>query len=458
MRKKRKKTRRIVIPVISGAALILMLAAAIYIGYIYKYAKNWEGLIYPGITIADIDMGGKTREEAIELLKSKYGDVLLKKKITIKTDAKSYEIDYARLNARYNISEQADEAFRFGKDLNFFKKYDMIKEPEEKLLELSFAYNGKYIKDVIAAIEKDVNKEPVNGAIEMVSSGKFKVTPDIKGYKLLSENLEKEINSKINGELSGDITIKAPIEELRAKLTQELLASIDTKVSSFITNFATSSGDRANNIELATKAINGKLLMPGDTFSFNEIVGQRTAERGYKSAPVIIGFKVEQDFGGGICQVSSTLYNAVLRMGLKSAERVHHTLTSTYVLPGMDATVDWGNLDYKFTNTLEFPIYLEGFSTIKRELVFNIYTNSSIGNKTYKVWNEVYQTVQPQVKYEDDPSLPVGETRVIQQAIVGQKVKVYRATYENNVQISQEVISDDYYKPVDGKIKRGTKK
>jgi len=113
--------------------------------------------------------------------------------------------------------------------------------------------------------------------------------------------------------------------------------------------------------------------MPGETFSFNQVVGERTEQRGYQSGPVIVGNQVESGLGGGICQVSSTLYNTILLGNINATERMHHTMPSSYVPLGMDATVDWGNIDYKFRNNLQSPVYIEAY-TSNGNVVFNLYS------------------------------------------------------------------------------------
>ncbi len=197
----------------------------------------------------------------------------------------------------------------------------------------------------------------------------------------MDDKLEKEILSKINGDIkTPDIVVEAEIKTILANITKEKLQTINTTLSSFSSNFSSSAYGRSTNITLATKSINGTLLMPGQSFSFNGTVGQRTAAKGYKPAPVDIGTKVSTDYGGGICQVSTSLYNAIIRSNIKSTERNHHSIPSTYIPLGMDATVDWGNLDYKFINTLKFPIYIESF-VHNKILTFNIYSNSSLNNR-----------------------------------------------------------------------------
>lgn len=454
--KKAIKARRRLIFSAILITFVLLGSVSTYAGYVYQKVKSWENLIYPGLSIEGIDMSGKSLVEAKEILESEYGKVILKKQVNIASDNKVYTIDYSKLDAKYNINSIVEEALTYGKNLNLIKKYEIIKNPVERQLELEFSYDGNHVQQVIELMEKEINKKPVNAKVEMVSSGKFKVTNDVKGYRLQSDQLKDAILDSINGELGENINIKAPIEELTAAVTADKLAQIDTKISTFTTNYQTSSVERAYNIELSTKAINGTVLMPGDTFSFNDIVGERTAARGYREAPVIIGNKIESGLGGGICQVSSTLYNAILKTGLKSTQRVHHTLPSSYVPLGLDATVDWGNIDYRFKNTFEHPIFIEGYVR-DRNLYFNLYSKSDLTVRTYNITNEVYETVNATVKTIDDPNLPVGQTVIEQKALNGFKVKVTRSIYENGNLISSEVISNDFYQPVQGIIKKGTK-
>ncbi len=454
----KKNSKKIIVVALSVLTLAAVGGAVGYTGYAYKISKNWEGFIYPGTKIMGVDMGGKTKEDAIKLLKEKYGDVVVKKKIDIKYNGKDYSLDYSKLNARYDIDEVVNEAFSVGKDLSLFSKKDVIKKGTEKEYSLTFDYDAKYVDELVATMEKEINKNPVEGSIQMVSRGNFKVTQDQKGYKLQSDKLKQDIKDKINGDTqNSNISIDAPVETLTAVKTAEKLSTINSVVATFSTNYTTSNDNRSNNIDLATNSINGKLLMPGDSFSFNEIVGQRTVARGYKEAGVIINNKLDSGIGGGICQVSSTLYNAMLLANINASERTHHSLKSSYVPLGMDATVDWGNLDLKFKNTLPYPIYLEGY-TQNKNVYFNIYSNNSLTGKSYKIVNDVYQTVDFKVTTKNDATMPEGKQEYEQKGATGYRVKVYRATYESGKEVKRDLLYEDYYKPVNAILKVGTKK
>lgn len=438
---------------------ILMLACVVsFANYSYIKVKQWDSLILPKVKIENEDLTGKTKQQAQTILKDKYSNKVIKKKITIVTDEKKYIVDYAMLDAKYNIDEAVNQAISYGSDMNIFRRYKAIRKPVNKNIKLTFKYNDKIIDIILAEIAKDTNKEPVNATINKVKDGKFIITKDRIGKLLESDKLKKEIKSKINGVITEEvIIIKTPVKDLKPKVTSVQLKTINTKISNYNTNFSSSKEGRITNIGLSTKSINGTLLMPGDVFSFNAVVGKRTASRGYQTAGVIIGDKLEQGLGGGICQTSSTLYNAMLTTGIVSVERIHHTISSGYIPKGQDATVDYGNLDYKFKNTFKYPIYIEG-SSANGNLNFNIYSNSELTKKTYRILNEVNGVTQPITQIIQDPIKYVGEKEIVKTGYAGFKVKISRQTYKNGKLVKTEVISNDTFHVINGVVKIGTKK
>jgi len=438
--------------------LVVILGTSGYFGYIYYSTQKWTSLVYPGVKIGEVDVSGKTLAEAKDMVTKKYQSTILKKNIHIKTPLKTYSLNYTKINAKYNIDDVVKEAFDYGKNLNLYEKYKLISNPVGKVLNMKFTYNPTPLNNLISTMEKEINTTPQNGSLSMIG-GNFIVTPDKKGYKLMDTKLKKEILSKISGDIKApDILVEAEIDTVSADITKEKLQTVNTKLSSFSSNFSTSDADRSTNITLATNSINGTLLMPGQSFSFNGTVGKRTAAKGYKPAPVDIGTKVSSDYGGGICQVSTSLYNTVIRSNIKSTERYHHSIPSTYIPLGMDATVDWGNLDYKFTNTLKYPVYI-GSTVINKILTFNVYSNSSLNNKSYNLVHDIYDSVQPgPTQYIDDPTLPVGSVIQEQFPLIGYKVRTFKDTIQNGKVINHELISNDIY-PVKAEVIRiGIKK
>jgi vancomycin resistance protein YoaR len=442
--------------IITTAIIIALGTTSIPIGYVSATGSNWSDVIYPGVYIEDIDVSGKQLSEVEQLIQEKYEKTLISKKIEIKANDKTYTLDYEKLEAEYNIPEVAKEAFSYGKQGNMIERYRLIKAAEKKKFKLDFTYNQKPIDEFVEKIEKDMNREAIDAKIS-ITKGNIKITPEANGLKLEKDKLKQAIIQQVEDEFSEENKkIEATVAVVKPQLTSEKLSAIDTRVSTFSTSFTSSTANRINNIDLSTRAINGTLLMPGETFSFNETVGERTRARGYKEAGVIIGDRIESGLGGGICQVSSTLYNAMLKSSIKATERRNHSLPLSYIGKGLDATVDWGNIDLKFKNTLDIPIYIEGYVENKN-VYFNVYSSKDLTKKSYEMVTEITDTIQPTIKYIDDPKLNAGETEVVKKASTGYKVKTYRKTFENGKLINTELISTDSYRVVNGEIKRGTK-
>lgn len=217
-------------------------------------------------------------------------------------------------------------------------------------------------------------------------------------------------------------------------------------LSSYSTSFASSSSNRATNVSLATNKINGKVLMPGEVFSFNGTVGKRTPQAGFKVAGVYMNGQVATDYGGGICQVSSTLYNAVLRANLEIVDRSNHMFEVGYVPIGTDATVSWGAPDFKFKNSRSYPIKIVTSSS-NRKCVVKFYGLKE--SEEYDIEIVSYRTgsVPYRTTYTTDSSLAAGQQKVIQSGSNGAKSVAYRIRKKNGQVISKELLSKDTYDP-----------
>lgn len=217
-------------------------------------------------------------------------------------------------------------------------------------------------------------------------------------------------------------------------------------LSSYSTSFASSSSNRATNVSLATNKINGKVLMPGEVFSFNGTVGKRTPQAGFKVAGVYMNGQVATDYGGGICQVSSTLYNAVLRANLEIVDRSNHMFEVGYVPIGTDATVSWGAPDFKFKNSRSYPIKIVTSSS-NRKCVVKFYGLKE--SEEYDIEIVSYRTgsVPYRTTYTTDSSLAAGQQKVIQRGSNGSKSVAYRIRKKNGQVISKELLSKDTYDP-----------
>lgn len=243
---------------------------------------------------------------------------------------------------------------------------------------------------------------------------------------------------------------KVKTEDLGNKLFKQTLAKYSTIYDAGNVN-------RGTNIAIAARTINGTVLLPGETFSYNKILGNTTKEKGYRLGTAYVGGKTVPSYGGGICQVSSTLYNAVLYANLEIVERYNHSYAVSYVPAGRDATVAYGGKDFKFKNTRNYPIKIVAsakngvvsisLAGIKEEKEYEIELRSTVLSRT-----------PCKVVYQDNNSLAAGKEKVVQSGYNGLKSKAYKIVKYNGKTISKTLLSSDTYQPMDRIIERGTKK
>ncbi|MDE2125552.1 MAG: VanW family protein [Armatimonadetes bacterium] len=230
----------------------------------------------------------------------------------------------------------------------------------------------------------------------------------------------------------------------RPTLQTSDLKLIDGLLGRYTTRYGGSSPNRKSNIALAARHINGTTLAPGQIFSYNNVVGPRIEQDGFKTAPVIIKGELVPGMGGGVCQVSSTLYNAVLLADLKVVRRAHHAFPVHYLPPGRDATVAWGSIDFRFANSMATPICIFA-SAWHNRLTFSIYGKKQAGRDVDIELAD--RSVQPvAVERVKDPALPPGRVVVKDKGHPSIHVTVYRVTRENGEVVSRQLISRDHYR------------
>lgn len=292
----------------------------------------------------------------------------------------------------------------------------------------------------IAAIHSEIYKEAQDASY---TTNPYAVYPSSNG---LDFNISiDEAKALITGDKDSYII---PLKTLypNVKTSDIGIEAFPDLLSSYSTSFASSSSNRATNVSLATNKINGKVLMPGEVFSFNGTVGKRTPQAGFKVAGVYMNGQVATDYGGGICQVSSTLYNAVLRANLEIVDRSNHMFEVGYVPIGTDATVSWGAPDFKFKNSRSYPIKIVTSSS-NRKCVVKFYGLKE--SEEYDIEIVSYRTgsVPYRTTYTTDSSLAAGQQKVIQRGSNGAKSVAYRIRKKNGQVISKELLSKDTYDP-----------
>ncbi len=441
--------------IILGVTLSIIIFLSAYGLIAKKVVAKWNDKVYPGITIENIDIGGMSRQEAESKLNEGLKEQIENKTITIDVENKEFKLKYSDIDPVYDVNGAVENAINHYKKENIFSQYSAIKRAEMQEFPINFNYDEKKLKEFEEKVVSEVNCEPKNATLT-INQGNITIQNEEDGKTINEENLDKQLKEALT--TNTNTVIKLELEKEQAKIKASDLSKIKGPMGTYSTGYGTSSPGRCTNIELATKSVNGTILMPGETFSFNDVVGDRSIERGYQEAGTYVGNKVEPGIGGGICQVSSTLYRAVMRSNIRSVERTNHSMVVGYMEPGLDATVSYGYLDYKFKNTYDFPIYIEGI-TAGKVITYTIYGDPAVLNgKTYEMTNEIVETYPPEVKEVEDATLPEGEKVKEGGAMTGYKVNSYQITYENGVEVNRELVATDTYIKVDSIVRIGTMK
>lgn len=287
-------------------------------------------------------------------------------------------------------------------------------------------------------IHQEYHMDPVDSSMDQES---FQVISGSYGYTFDLDYAKTQLKKAHYGD-----TVRIPMEYVKPEVTddqvyfQDVLSSVETPHGK--------NQNRNVNLDLACKALDGLILNPGDEFSYNETLGQRTAEKGYKPAPAYSGNKLVDSLGGGICQVSSTLYYGCLIADLEITDRINHGFLPTYIDPGMDATVSWGKPDFKFRNNMDFPIQLRAEATEDKVKIQILGTD----NRDYYVKMEyTMSTTDPEVYYREyGPSSGYQNGQVIEAGVPGHYVKTFRCKYskETDELISREEAAVSVYTSV----------
>lgn len=450
---KNKKT------IIIGVSIIVAIAVIVttYTATVSSKVKSWNDKIYPGVHAYGVDIGGKTKEEAIGILNDQLTSLIHDKSITVNVGDKSFTLKYSDMNSTINAEKSVEEALAYGKDQTMLNKNSMIKKGVEYSVDTELSYDEEKLKEFENNIYNQVVTNPVDATIS-ISYGNIQVTPEVVGKEIDTEALHNKLVQSINPDPTKTETITVDLQEKAPAKTAAELGKIDGVIASFTGGYNNTADGRVVNMQLATDFINGTLLMPGEEFSYNKTIGDTTPERGYQKANTYVGSEVVPGYGGGVCQISTTLYRAIMRANLRSTIRYNHSMMVAYAEASLDATVAEGDIDYRFINTYDFPVYIEGIMT-GSAITFNVYGNiAGMGGKSYDMVNEIIEKYDFETRYIDDATLPEGTNKTKVNGAPGYKSKGYLITYQDGVEVDRELISTDVYQPMDTIIQRGTKK
>ncbi|MBQ3514724.1 MAG: VanW family protein [Lachnospiraceae bacterium] len=412
------------------------------------FAGEEKDKILSGIYIEDVYVGGDTKEEAIEKL-----DSMLAQKgseqVTLNINQQSYEFSLSELGVNFSYEDIVDKAFRYGKTGNLIKRFKEQEDAKNNEMHLYFDY------DLDEAVFEEVFQ--VNGQTWFQAAQNASIYKDETGIQIVEEVVGTTCDMEATKEAFGtflkenykygDTTFDVVVIESTPDITAEELEQIEfTVLGSFTTNYGSSSWNRKKNVQNATDFINGTVLMPGEEFNTSRTIMPFTKANGYYDAGSYLNGEVVQSLGGGVCQVSTTLYNAVLLSELEVVQRYPHSMTVAYVQLAADAAISGEAKNFIFKNNLDTPIYIEGTYT-NSKLTFQIYGKETRpSNRTIEFKNQVLSVIQPPAEIVTiDPAQPVGYRKVTQAAHTGYKVNLVKYIYEDGTLVGTEVVNTSSY-------------
>ncbi|HBG8597262.1 TPA: VanW family protein [Clostridioides difficile] len=427
---------------IGAVALVVI----IFIGIMCMQFKGEK--IAKNTYVNGVNIGKLTKSQAKQELAKKYK----LENVDFNYNDKSWKVKSKDLNLSTDLDKTVENAYNLNRKSAFFgnlSKTISANFGKKSNLVVAINYDKNKLKAEMEKIAKEID---VKDATLDISGEKVKVIPDSDGLKMdISKSMENFDNQTKKGNYKNELVVKAT----PAKVKKEQLANIDTNLGTYSTTFKTSQINRSINIKLATDNISNVLLMPGETFSFNKHTGKRSKENGYKSAPVIMEGEMEEDYGGGVCQVSSTLYNSVLYAGLEIVNVKNHTIPSSYVPKGRDATVADSGIDFLFKNNLKHPVYIKNYVS-GNQIVCNIY-GSAEDKQNITISTKLDGVSQTTMKRVNDPTMPKGKEKVDKSGRNAYSVSTYRTFNDaNGKKIKTEKIANSYYPKKEGIILVGT--
>lgn len=415
--------------------------------------------IFSGVYIDGIHVGGMTREEAAEAVRQVPGGAGSTFQILVNVSGYTWSVDSTVVPLYRNVEDVVLQAYAVGRmnttairgtaTTPFRQRLSTVQDAlaNPRSFQTVTTYDRDAVRQIVDGIAASINREPVNASVESfnATSKTFTFYPDESGVYIDADSIYQTITGLLDSGVSEQTIWVEPQIQLAAVTKAELMNSFG-KVSSFTTE-TTSSANRNTNIRLAAEAITNYTLLPGETFSFNQTTGQRTAEKGYKPAAAIAGGETFDEIGGGVCQTSTTLFNAVARANLKIVDRDPHAWPSNYVDKGEDATVNWPNLDFRFKNDTEWPVFIVAWYK-DRKVTVEIYGKMFEEGVTIDLVSETTYVKEPPSTplYVYNPNLRVGEEKTTVKPRTGYTVETYKVWYRNGKEIGRERLHTSHYK------------
>ena len=421
-------------------------------------APEGQRKILDHIYAESVDLSGMTQEEAQEALQTRV-DEITGYQIVLHMDDMSTGVTAKELGVTGDNDGTIRQAMDVGQVGNVIKRYKVKKalEQENLQLDLSYQVDEESVRKALETYCVALNREVVNYELTR-ENGEFKITNGARGVTLNEDGSVDKVTDYLEHVWKdGPGSVDLDVEITEPKGSQEELAKVKDVLGQGVTDYSASSAARATNVKNGTSKLNGKVLYPGEEISVCDNMVPFTEENGYEPAASYANGTVVESFGGGICQVSTTLYQAVLQAELEVTERHNHSMIVKYVEPSMDAAIAGNYKDLKFKNNLDAPVYIEGYCS-GGIIYFNVYGKETRpSNREISFESETVSKTDPKVQFTMDASLTAGSVSVTQSGQSGCIAQLWKIVKVDGKQQSRDLFNKSNYQATPKLITIGTK-
>ncbi|MCC8163436.1 MAG: VanW family protein [Lachnospiraceae bacterium] len=413
--------------------------------------------ILSGVMIEDVDVSGMTRDEALRALET-YEEELGGESLTLQIGGNELEAELSSFGVTYSNEDVVDEALGLGRTGNIVKRYKDQKDLQYsgKQYTLSRTADEDMVRTYVEENCTQFDQEAQNASLTR-ENGSFTFVAGTEGLELdVDAAVSGIIDYLENSWTSGENVLELSVVVTEPEGSADDLAYVQDLLGTYTTSFSTSSSDRCKNLESGAAHIDGTVLYPGEEFSTYETVAPFTEENGYAMAGSYLNGEVVDSMGGGICQVSSTLYNAVLRAELEVTERSPHSMTVHYVDLSEDAAIAGTYKDFIFVNDTDYPIYIEAYTTSDKKITFNIYGKETRdSNRTIEFESVTVSTTEPTTVLVDDASQGLGY-KSVSSGSTGYVAELYKIVYVDGVETERIRVNKSTYQATNRTVTYGT--
>lgn len=464
----RRKQKQIwwALPISLAMAAVLMLLVSVmfvqvkgYASFLQQKGRVDRATFYPGVSLEGVDLSGMTLEQAIEEWGARDSKVRDSLDVTLTLGENQWPFTAEELGYTSDYQQVVQSAWSVGRYGTLEERYQVVGDLTRENWHRDFQVTRNVDEGVamgkLNALAESLSTQPVDAQVEYFdeTTRTFTFSGSKPGLVVEGKDLMNAVKSAA---ANGQKAVPISLRKVEPKNSVETLSQEYGLVASATTDGSFSTANRLTNLKVACKTLNGTRLDPGETFSFNKTIGKRTAKAGYKSAGAYENGITTAQLGGGICQISTTLFNAAVKSDMKITERAPHSRPSKYVGLGKDATVNWPSQDFKFQNNTDDPIFIVSYVKSKKVTV-QIYGKKLPGGMKIKLsaeQNESYAPGDPQ--YIKDSSLAPGQQVLYEESRKGYLATTYKLYMDANDKLLKKVqLCKSYYRPAGAVYKVG---